>query len=187
MIPWPNWTEEEWRIKIAEAEGEDLAKALHYRTTFGPLQISIENQAGSIRYWTDAHTGEDGETEFEYPYGYIRLTHSPSDDEHVDVFIGPNKEAKTAYVITQMKTPDFKEVDEQKCMLGFDSEEEAKAAYLRHYTDPRFFGSMLTLPMDEFVRKVLHTKVHPELIKGQSVNFGVPLWSQPSPAQTAES
>ncbi len=74
-------------------------------------------------------------------------------------YVGPNKDADKVYVIDQMSAPEYTKHDEFKVMLGFDSAEEAKSAYLRHYTSPKFFGSMETMSMDgfkdEFVNKSL--------------------------------
>jgi hypothetical protein len=50
-------------------------------------------------------------------------------------------------------------------MLGFASAERAKAAYLTHYDNPKFFGSMKTMPFDEFKGKVLATKDKPGMVK----------------------
>jgi hypothetical protein len=47
-------------------------------------------------------------------------------------------------------TGDF---DEQKVMLGFNSEAEAKAAYLKQYDRPRFFGSIVKMDIDAFKEK----------------------------------
>jgi hypothetical protein len=50
--------------------------------------------------------------------------------------------------------------DEQKVMIGFNSAKDAKEAYLKHYNDPRFFGSMKAMPMAEFKEKVLMKENH---------------------------
>ena len=136
-------------------EGTPLEKArkLHGRMKFQGFNISIENRKGSIRHWHNAETGEDGQTTMLYPYGYIRNTVG-ADGDHVDVFVGPDAEAKNVYVVRTMKAPDFKLPDEDKCFLGFGSAAEAKRVYLAHYDNPAFFGSMQTLPLSEFRRKV---------------------------------
>jgi len=139
---------------------------IDYKTTFQGLEITIENRKGSIRRWTN-RKGESGEIKMQHAYGYIRGTQGV-DGDHVDCFLGPNPDATHAYVIHAMAVPDFKRWDEDKTMLGFDSAEEAKQAFLDNYTDPRFFGSMHTLPMEEFKRKVLATKDKPAMIKSLS-------------------
>jgi hypothetical protein len=64
-----------------------------------------------------------------------------------------------------MAFPDFTKRDEQKVMLGYDSEEEAKRAFLAHYDDPRVFGGIIAMPMEEFKVKVLATNDKPKMIK----------------------
>ena len=54
------------------------------------------------------------------------------------------------YVVEQV-SPETGLYDEDKVMLGFDSEEQAKAAYLAHYDDHRFFGSIHYLDFSDFL------------------------------------
>jgi hypothetical protein len=130
---------------------------LDERITFRNLKISVENKAGSVRKWYDPHNKEHGQTKMLYPYGYIKMSEG-MDGDHVDCFVGPNTSAENVYVITTNKAPDFRIEDEQKCMLGFDSEEQARAAFTAHYDKPGFFRSVKTLPYEEFVSKVFATK-----------------------------
>ena len=119
---------------------------------FQGLDISIENPTGTVRSGIDPN-GQTWETSMEADYGYIRGTNG-MDDEHVDVFIGPDKDAQSAYIITIMKPPSFENIDEQKVMLGYNTGAEAKRAFLRHYDSPRFFGSMTAMTMTDFKKKV---------------------------------
>ncbi len=96
-----------------------------------------------------------------YAYGYVRGTLGTDGDE-VDVYIGPNEKSDKVFVVTQMKTPEFKEVDEQKCMLGFNSAKDAKKAYIDQYDNPKFFGSMKEMSLDDFKEKL---KTKGKLIK----------------------
>lgn len=137
---------------------------LQGRTEFQGLQISIENKKGSTRKWYDPHEDKHGETKMYYDYGYIRMTEGV-DGDHVDVYLGPNPNATHAYVVHQRKAPDFKKFDEDKVMLGWNSPEEAQQAYIKQYDNPKFFGSMTTMPMEEFKKKVLKTKDNPKIIK----------------------
>ena len=113
------------------------------------MDISIETDKGECRHWYDPHNDENGVTKMKYPYGYIRRTEG-ADDEHVDVYVGPSIEGTTVYVIHQNKAPDFNEYDEDKVMIGFESAKDAKQAYLGHYNNPKFFGSMDIMSIDEF-------------------------------------
>lgn len=130
---------------------------LAYRTEFQGMPISVENRAGSNRNWYDPKADEHGKTKMEYPYGYVRGTLGLDDDE-VDVFLGPDKKSNKVFVVTQMERFKFKKVDEQKVMLGFSSVKAAKAAYLRHYDDDRFFGSMKEMTVEEFKSKLKSRK-----------------------------
>lgn len=143
--------------KVAEAH------RLSRRMTFRGLQISVETDKGEKRHWHDPHEHKSGTTLMKHPYGYIRRTEGV-DGDHVDVYVGPNEDAKNVYVVHQMKAPDFKKFDEDKCMLGFDNLEEAKKAYLAHYDKPGFLGSITTMPFEEFKEKVMKTYDHPKKI-----------------------
>lgn len=140
------------------------------RTTFRDFDISIETDKGQYRYWYDSNNDTEGKTKMKYPYGYIRRTEG-MDGEHVDCFVGPNENAKNVYVVLTNKAPNFDKIDEQKCMLGFDSAEDAKTVFLEHYSDPKFFNSMVTLSYEDFRRKAFDTfesatkKISSELIQ----------------------
>ncbi len=125
----------------------EKARKLHRRRDFRGLQISVENQAGSIRHWGNAHAS--GQTKMKCDYGYIRRTKGV-DGDHVDVYVGPYKLAPNVYVIDQLKPPEFVETDEQKVMLGFLTLGDAVAAYQAHYDDPRFLGQVRVLPFGDF-------------------------------------
>jgi hypothetical protein len=144
------------------------ARPLQRRRQFQGLEVSIENQCGSYRCWKDHFAGTEGRTKMHYDYGYIRGTKG-TDGDHVDVYVGPNKNATHAYIVTQMKPPHFLEVDEQKVMLGFDSASDAEAAYRLHYDKPGFFGMMQAMPMGEFRAKVLNKQNHGQLVKSALV------------------
>ncbi len=136
-----------------------------YRTAFAGLPVTIEQAPGEERRWKQPG-GREGRTVMGLPYGYLRGTLG-LDGDQVDVFLGPREDAREAYVVTQMRPPEFREVDEQKVLLGFGTAEEAKAAYLIHYDDPRFFGWMTTMPMEAFRSKVMATRKMPGLVKSK--------------------
>lgn len=140
---------------------------LEARTQFQGLLISIENQKGSTRSGVNPYTGKSWSVKMTYPYGYIRMTKGV-DGDHVDCFIGPNDNAANAFVIHQI-IPETKQFDEDKVMLGFNSAAEAKKAYLANYDSDEYFGSMETIPMAAFKKKVLATKDRPRKIAAQFV------------------
>ncbi len=157
-------------VRPAAPELEKSHK-LHYRTQFQRFDISIENRRGSVRKWYDPATDTEGQTRMLYPYGYIRLTEG-ADGDHVDVFLGPDEDAKNVYVVHQMKASHFRQYDEDKCMMGFASAAAAKKAYLAHYDRPDFFGSMTTLPLERFRSKVYRMKR--KMIKAQQSRGDAP-------------
>ncbi|MGI5057335.1 hypothetical protein [Treponema socranskii] len=144
--------------------GENVKKSLTYsghklqgRTTFQGMNISIENKKGSIRCGTDSD-GHKWAIKMHYDYGYIRGTEG-ADGDHVDCYLGDNENARNVYIIHQ-KIPGTDTYDEDKCMLGFNTLEEAKAAYLKQYDKPGFFGGIDTVAVEVFKEKVLLKKWH---------------------------
>ena len=131
-------------------------KRIKGSTDFQGLKISLEFLAGDKRKWKD-DSGKEGSTTMKYPYGYILKTRG-TDGDHVDVYVGPDTTSDKVFVIDQNKKDNWAVFDEQKCMLGFNTEAQAKKAYLDHYNDARFFRSIKTLKMDEFKDKVLGKK-----------------------------
>lgn len=78
----------------------------------------------------------------------------------IDVYLGPNQEAKNVFIIHQ-NDPDTGKYDEDKVMLGFDNKNIAKKAYLDHYDDLDFFGSITIMSFSEFKENVNNgTKLH---------------------------
>lgn len=130
---------------------------LQGRTKFGGMDISIENKKGSYRYWTDLD-GKEGKTKMHYPYGYIRRTVG-NDGDHVDCYIGDDKDSEIVFVIHQ-NNPKNGKYDEDKVMFGFTNSDDAKKAYLKHYDNPKFFGSMTTMTLNDFKNKVIGKKVN---------------------------
>jgi hypothetical protein len=123
------------------------------------LTIRIENETGSVR------RGATWETTMQNPYGYVERSEAVDGDE-VDVYLGPFLEtAPTVFVVHQRKAGDWSKYDEDKAMLGFHDEAEARQAYLAHYDDPRFLGPITAMPVAEFVAKVRATRTAPAMIK----------------------
>lgn len=147
--------------KIEDKKQED-AQTVH----FAGFEVVVENPVGTIRKWTDPFSGEKGETKMRYAYGYFKHTRG-MDGDAVDVFLGPNEFSPKVFLITQTKKKDpdtFAGVDEQKIMLGFNTSVEAKAAYLAHYNNARFFRGMKEMLVEEFRDKLSGAKG--KLIKG---------------------
>jgi 2-polyprenyl-3-methyl-5-hydroxy-6-metoxy-1,4-benzoquinol methylase len=97
--------------------------------------ITIENPAGSTRSGKDANGREWTQT-MHNTYGYFRGTEG-TDGDHIDVFLGDmgkwQGEGRNVYVVDQYNEDGT--FDEHKVMMGFNSLEEAKAAYLSNYEE----------------------------------------------------
>jgi len=153
-----------------------LSKAAHKlagKIEFRGLPISLEHKAGDVRRWYDAHEKREGFTTQVFPYGYIRGTEG-LDDEHIDVYIGPDETARYVYVIDQMKGPTFEKLDEQKVMLGFPTAKAAKAAYMVHFDKPGFFGGLVRIPFAAFAAHVQEAKNHGKAVPATIAKGDVP-------------
>ena len=96
------------------------------------LDITIEQPRGSVRSGVDEN-GHAWETEMQNTYGYIKGTEG-RDNDHIDVFLGDNPQSENVFVVDQVN-PDTGAFDEHKAMIGFNSIEEAQAAYLSNYEE----------------------------------------------------
>ena len=124
---------------------------------FQGLDIKIENRVGSVRHWKQ-EDGEEGKTKMHTRYGYIAKSLGV-DGDAVDVFVSDiNPESDKVFVIHQ-KVPKTNKYDEDKCMLGFDTEEQAIEEYKRHYSTD-FFDSCEELTMEEFKRALVKLRGH---------------------------
>lgn len=141
---------------------------------FQGLPISVENKKGGYRKGIDKD-GHSWKTKMHHDYGYIRGTNG-NDNESVDAYVGPNRKATNTYVVHQKKIEDIKNpmkytktsngymckkcgkastkcshsYDEDKVMIGFDSKNDAEAAYRKQYDHPGFIGPVSTYKNEEF-------------------------------------
>lgn len=117
-------------------------------------EIVIENARGSVRNGRDA-AGVDWSVQMAHHYGYIRQTESEADGDHLDVYIGPDLDADTVYVIDQVRHDG--QFDEHKIMLGFLSPDDAQQGYLDSYS-PGWdgFGGLTTMTRAEFLDWIDH-------------------------------
>ena len=139
---------------------------LQNRTCWNGLKISIENKKGSVRRGVDKD-GHQWATKMHFDYGYIRGSEG-TDGDHVDCYLGDNMDAKKVYIVHQ-NDPVTHKYDEDKCMLGFDTLEDAKKAYLMQYDRPGFLGKIDTMDFDEFKEFILLKRNHgKKIIKSYS-------------------
>lgn len=129
---------------------------LHKSILWKGLRVDIENEAGSVR----KGIGPDGipwEVMLTQDYGYLHGTKGV-DGDAIDCFIGPDPLAEFVYVIHTLAAPDFRLADEDKCMLNFANETDARAAFFANYSQPDFFGSLEKFTVWDFLEKVKSTK-----------------------------
>jgi len=136
------------------SDPEELQKSLTFsgyplegRAKVQGMDISIENKKGSTRSGTDKD-GHEWSVTMNFDYGYIRGTVGV-DKDHLDCYLGDNPESEIVYIVNQ-NDPVTGKFDEQKVMLGFNSEAEAKEAYLKQYDRPGFFGDIIKMDIDTF-------------------------------------
>lgn len=114
------------------------------------LRIKIENPAGSIRRGRSS-SGKKWETPMVADYGYVGGTESEADGDHIDVFIGPDLNARLVHIIDQ-RDPKTKKFDEHKCVIGCWSASKAKELYLAHYEKGwKGFMGISSMTVDKFV------------------------------------
>ena len=139
------------RRKVEEPASEEQAAAGNYRKghiKLHGLDISIENAKGSTRSGTSPE-GKTWSIKMEHDYGYIRTTEGP-DGDSVDVFIGGSPDTELVFVVNQLD-PKTKKFDEFKCMLGFNTQEEAEEGYLANYEkDWKGMGEVVVLTIPQF-------------------------------------
>lgn len=121
--------------------------------TLHGLNIAIENPAGSLRKGVD-ETGRKWETELHHHYGDIKNTVG-ADGDALDVFIKPGIDQTTVgdriYVVDQKNVKNGL-FDEHKTLMGFESEQEAREAYLSNYdhTGPQRIGALTETTAKDF-------------------------------------
>ena len=139
--------------KVAPAPTEAQKEAGNYakgHVTLDGMNVTIENPAGSTRSGTDA-SGKPWEVTMPGDYGYIKGTKG-ADGDHVDVTIGSNPDGfQKVWVVDQVK-PDGS-FDEHKSLLGYNSKDEALAAYRASFSDGKAdsrIGGVTEMTRQEF-------------------------------------
>ena len=119
------------------------------------FDISIEQPKESVRSGKDA-SGKEWSVTMNNTYGYIRGTEGV-DGDHIDVFLSDSPASGRVYVVDQVK--DDGSFDEHKVMYGFNSEEEAKAAYLSNYSPGwKGLGNITEVSKDDFKKWIDSSK-----------------------------
>jgi hypothetical protein len=131
---------------------------------FRGLAVHVENKPGDVREGTSP-SGKKWRTHMKLPYGEF-LGSLGTDGDKLDVYVGPHRKAPNVYVIHQnhARGPKKGKYDEDKVMVGFESPEQAKAAYLAHYDSPQYFRSITTMSFPLFKRLITRKEVHGEKV-----------------------
>jgi len=128
----------------------------HGHVSIGGLPIAIETPAGATRSGT-APDGTRWTSTMAADYGRIKRT-TGADGDQVDVFLGPQAhEAQKlpVWVIDQKRTDGSGMFDEHKAMVGFPTQEAARAAYLASFSDnigTDRIGAMTAMKWPQFKR-----------------------------------
>lgn len=151
------------KIATAEAETdtnptEGQKEAGNYKkghVRIDGYDITIEQPKGSVRRGTDAD-GKQWEQTMNNTYGYIRGTEGV-DGDHIDIFLSDNPTEGNVYVVDQVNTDGS--FDEHKVMYGFNSAEDARAAYLSNYEEGwQGLGTITEVSKEEFKKWVNSSK-----------------------------
>lgn len=122
------------------------------------LRIAIEHPAGSTKSGRNGFTGERWTRKYSDHYGHI-IGREGIDGDSLDCYVRVDPDVDCdVYVVTQMKF-DGDGVDEEKVMLGYSSEREAKQAFVDHCPNPKdMFGGIEKMGQEEFAEKLKRTK-----------------------------
>lgn len=138
-------------MKLEQTLDMMAGKKLQGRMVFQGMNISIEHKKGSVRSGTSPQ-GKKWSTTMKHHYGYIRLSKG-ADGEHVDCYVGQHPDATHAHIVHQ-NNPETGKYDEDKVMLGFKTPADAKKGYRAHYDSDKFFGSMTSISMEKFKKRI---------------------------------
>ena len=128
-----------WQPTMAQLRSGRYPKPL---IKFAGLHIAIETPAGTVR------RGVGWEKRLPFAYGEFVGTLG-TDGDPVDVFVGLDEQAPIAWVVRAQRYGRWSEYDEDKVMVGFQTADDAKRAFLLGYTDERFYGGIEPISMVE--------------------------------------
>src|SRR3989344_2835526 len=120
---------------------------------FQGLHIHVENVKGSTREGVDPD-GTPWKVTMKHHYGEVDQTKGV-DHDPVDIYVGPNGDSPLVVVVRQ-QDPKTKKYDEDKVMVGFNTEDEAIAAYKAQYNSPDFYQSHKAMPIGRFLHWCLN-------------------------------
>jgi ppGpp synthetase/RelA/SpoT-type nucleotidyltranferase len=140
-----------------------------HSTEFRGIPVVIQWPKGSTRVG-ERKDGTKFKTEMKADYGYIPDTVAAGDEERLDVYIGPNKDAEYVYAVEQSRK-DTGEFDEWKIMLGFDSLEEAEELYEEQTGEDADveMTDISEIPFDYFYDRVDHEREEDETQENEEI------------------
>ena len=115
------------------------------------LSFSIETPKGSFRSGK-AKDGKSWHSIMPAHYGYVRRTGAAADGMALDVYLGPEPDSKTVFVVDQLD-PDTGAFDEHKTLVGWSNLHDALNAYRQAFSDGRGderIGAVHRVSMDGF-------------------------------------
>ncbi|MDE2103383.1 MAG: hypothetical protein KGL39_39445, partial [Patescibacteria group bacterium] len=118
------------------------------------LPITIEYPKGSMRILKNAEGKPVYSIRMANHYGFFNGTKGRDGDE-VDCIVGPKPDAEEVFVIhmKDMGPDKDQREDEDKCMVGFASANDAKRAFFQHYPK-NFYEGMTALPVSVFKKRM---------------------------------
>jgi len=115
---------------------------------FQGIDIDIENIKGTTRKGK-SDEGKEWETYMNAHYGEFRKAGTGgTDQDKLDVYVMDNHNSPLAIIVHQ-QNPKTKEYDEDKIILGADSEEEAIKLYKSQYDSPDYYQDHVTVSVGE--------------------------------------
>jgi ppGpp synthetase/RelA/SpoT-type nucleotidyltranferase len=134
-----------------------------HSTEFQGLPVVIQWPKGSIRVG-EKEDGTPYKGEMKADYGYIPDTTDADNDDHLDIYIGPEEKSKNVYVVEQLK--DNGEFDEWKLMLGFQSLEDAEEMFAVHAGEEHV-GKIEEMPFADLLEQVNRPETSKEKTAGE--------------------
>lgn len=127
---------------------------IEHTIDFLGLKIAIEYPVGSTKKGVNKKTGEEWSRDYHHDYGYI-VGSLGADGDNLDCFVCPDRCEDGDIFIVQQLTPDGSRYDEDKCMIGYQSEDEAVEAFKLHCHSPdTMFGGVTIMDVEDFLNQL---------------------------------
>ena len=150
----------------AQAEAGNYRKG---KVRLNGFEIAIENPKGSTRRGT-APDGTEWANRMGGHYGDLKGTEG-ADGDNLDVFVGDNPASSRVFVVDQVNEEGS--FDETKTLMGYDSLEEARQAYLSSYDENwQGLGDIAETSIDDFRQWVREGNTRAPFAMGQQAASG---------------